>query len=104
MTTAVHVTSQRFTVVPRRIIDFSLPVGRLFNAARLVVAGDGETGTPPEFAADGRRWFCTAVFSQAEFGLEGITSLQHLKLRLGVVAPGPPPDNDAASWALLRIV
>ena len=31
-----------------------------------------------------------------KFGVEEITTLEHLQLRLELVAPGPPPENDTA--------
>jgi len=39
---------------------------------------------------------------RTKFGLEEIAT--HLQLRLGLVTPGPKPDDDAARGALLRIV
>ena len=36
--------------------------------------------------------------------MEEITTLEHLQLRLAMVVPGPPPEGDAASGVLLRIV
>jgi hypothetical protein len=36
--------------------------------------------------------------------MEEITTLEHLQLRLAMVVPGPPPENDAARGGLLRIV
>jgi hypothetical protein len=36
--------------------------------------------------------------------MEEITTLEHLQLRLGLVTPGPPPENDAARGGPLRIV
>jgi hypothetical protein len=41
---------------------------------------------------------------RTKFGLKEITTLEHLQLRLAMVVPGPPPENDAARGGLLRIV
>jgi hypothetical protein len=67
--------------------------------------GDGEAAE-----GDGICWVATPAdgvvprfLLRTKFGLEEITTLEHLQLRLAMVVPGPPPDNDAARGALLRI-
>jgi hypothetical protein len=59
---------------------------------------------------DGICWIATPAdggvprfLLRTKFGLEEITTLEHLQLRLAMVAPGPPPEDDAARGALLRI-
>ena len=78
----------------------------MFDAAQAIGTGDGEAAE-----GDGICWIATPAdggvprfLLRTRFGLEEITTLEHLQLRLGLVAPGPPPDNDAARGALLRIV
>jgi hypothetical protein len=82
------------------------PGGQLFDATQLVGTGDGEAAE-----GEGICWIATPADSgvprfllRTKFGLEAIATLEHLQLRLGLVAPGPPPENDAARRALLRIV
>ena len=69
-------------------------------------AGNGITAE-----GDGICWIATPADSgvprfrlKTKFGLEEITTLEHLQLRLAMVVPGPPPDDDAARGGLLRIV
>ena len=82
------------------------PRGQLFDAAQAIGAGDGEVAE-----GDGICWIATPAdggvprfLLRTKFGLEEIATLEHLQLRLGLVAPGPPPENDAARGALPRIV
>ena|GEM_PF-3649310 len=78
----------------------------MFDAAQAVGTGEGEAAE-----GDGICWIATPAdggvprfLLRTKFGLEEIATLEHLQLRLAVVAPGPAPDNDAARGALLRIV
>lgn len=80
------------------------PGGHLFDAAKAIGTGYGEAAE-----ADGVCWIpmpagggVPRFLLRTKFGLEEITTLEHLQLRLAV--PGPPPDNDAARGVLLRIV
>ena len=78
----------------------------MFDATQLVGTGDGEAAE-----GDGTCWITTPAAGglprclfRTKVGLQDITTLGHLQLRLAMVAPGPPPENDAARGALLRIV
>lgn len=90
----------------RSKIAASLCGGQLCDAAQVIGNGDGEAAEGDGICriatpADGG---VPRFLLRTKFGLEEITTLEHLQLRLELVAPGPPRDNDAARWALLRIV
>ena len=78
----------------------------MFDAAQLI-----GTDEPEAVEGDGICWMTTPTdgsvprfLLRTKFGLEEITTLEHLQLRLGLDAPGPLPESDAAREALLRIV
>jgi hypothetical protein len=78
----------------------------VFDAAQSVGVSDGEAAE-----GDGICWIATPAdggvprfLLRTKFGPEEITTLEHLQLRLAVVVPGPPPENDDARGGLLRTV
>jgi hypothetical protein len=81
------------------------PCGQLFDAVHSAYTGAGEA-----VEGDGICWLTTPADGSAprfllrtKFGLEEITTLAHLQLRLGSVLPGPAPEVKAAD-GILRIV
>jgi hypothetical protein len=81
------------------------PGGQLFGAVQAAGSAEAEVAE-----GEGICWIATPTdggvpqfLLRTKFGIEKITSLQQLESRLGLIAPGPPPENDPAAATVSRI-